>query len=321
MKRKIVLRDVKNLSIVEAMEQFINFKRAMNKAKDTIDYYKTKFNFFYNFIRDVKGIELTNEINEDCIIEYILYKRENNADISDNTINNHLRAIRATLYYFMEKGYTDSFHIPLISVKQTPKEGYTKEEQQKLIEKPNIKNCSFAEYRNWVLICHLLASGNRSRTIRYIKNKDVNLSEKIIALNEVKNKEGYEMPISDEYFPILKEYMEIRSGEADDYLFCNQFGKQLAASTLKHLLHKYNNERGVKKTSIHIFRNTFAKNWLLEGGSSKKLQHALGHKYSNMVDEYARLYGRELREEFSKYTPLAGLKDIVSENKRMTVKK
>jgi len=315
------MKNIKDLKINEAMEQFINYKTAMNKATDTIDYYKKRFAKFYEYLKTVKSVSLTSEINEDCIIDYILYKRDKSPNISNNTINNHLRAVRAVLYYFMEKGYTDNFHIPLISVNQVPKEGYTLEEQQKLIEKPNIKKCGFSEYRNWVLICHLLASGNRSRTIRYIKNKDVDLHNKIIALNEVKNKEGYEIPISDEYLPILKEYMEIRGGEADDYLFCSQYGKQLAAGGFKKVLQKYNKERGVNKTSIHIFRNTFAKNWLLEGGSTKKLQHALGHKNSKMVDEYARLYGRELKEDFSKYTPLAGLKDIFSENKKIGINK
>ena len=321
MKRKISMQNIKKISLNEAFEKFINYKIAMNKAKHTIIYYEKCFNFFSVFIREEKSVELANQINEDFIIDYVLYKRNKSPNISDNTINNHLRGIRAVLYYFMEKGYTKNFHITLITVKHIPKDGYTHEEQQKLAEKPDIKKCSFSEYRNWVLICHLLASGNRSRTIRFIKNKDVDLNDMIIALNETKNKEGYEMPISDEYYPILKEYMEVRGGGADDYLFCSQYGKQLAAGGFKKVLQKYNKERGVEKTSIHIFRNTFAKNWLLEGGSVKKLQHALGHKNSKMVDEYARLYGRELKEDFSKFTPLAGLKEIVSDNKKISMKK
>ena len=80
-------------------------------------------------------------------------------------------------------------------------------------------------------------------------------------------------------------------------------------------------ERTQSKTSTHRFRNTFVKNWYLEGGSKEKLQHALGHKSSYMVDEYARLYGRELREEFSKFTPLAKLKDEISDNKKINMKK
>jgi len=321
LKRKIFLHDVKNLSLDEAFEKFINFKIAMSKSKYTIAYYKERYAYFRDFLKSYKNITITSGIYDECVTDYILHVRRKSPNISNNTINNHLRAIRAILYYFMEKGFLEPFHISLITVKQTPKEGYTREEQEKLIRKPDMKKCTFSEYRNWVIVCHVLASGNRSRTIRYIQVKHIDLNERIITLTEVKNNDGYEMPISDEYYPILKEYLEIRNGEPDDYLFCNQFGKQLTAGGLRSVLYKYNKNHDVEKTSIHIFRNTFAKNWLLEGGSAKKLQHALGHKNSHMVDEYARLYGRELREEFSKYTPLAKLKEELSGNKKIKMKK
>ena len=163
-----------------------------------------------------------------------------------------MRGIRAILYYFMEKGYTEPFHISLITVRQIPKEGYTKEEQERLIKKPNLAKCDFPEYRNWVIICHLLASGNRSRTLRYIQNKHIDLDERIITLAEVKNKEGYEMPISDEYFPILEEYMKTRGGSDDDFLFCSQFGKQLTSGGLRSIISKYNQRHNVEKTSIYL---------------------------------------------------------------------
>jgi len=315
------MRDVTSMPFLEALETFINYKTAMNRSEHTINYYNERGVYFSDFLKSEKEVDTTSQIIYEHVTDYILYKRLKCSNISDNTINNHLRGIRAILYYFMEKGYTESFHIPLISVKQVPKAGYFNDELQKLIKKPNIKKCSFPQYRNWVITCHFLASANRSRTVRYIRNCHVDLSERVIALEEVKNKEGYEMPISDEYFPILKEYMKIRGGNAEDFLFCNQFGKQLTEGGLKSIMRDYNKSRGVEKTGIHIFKNTFAKNWLLEGGSVKKLQHALGHKSSHMVDEYARLYGRELREDFSKFTPLANMKDIVLENKKIKINK
>lgn len=321
MKKKIFLKDINKLSLEEAFEKFINYKTALKKSNYTIEFYEKRFEKFCGYLKEEKNIKYTNEISEDYVIDYILYKRKLNTTISDNTINNHLRAIRAVLYYFMEKGYTNSFYISLVSVKQIPKEGYTQEEQLKLIQKPDIGKCNFPEYRNWVIVCHLLASGNRARTVRYIKNKHVNLQERVIVLEEVKNREGYEMPISDEYLPILKEYMKTRGGDSEDYLFCSQYGTQLTDGGFRTIMNRYNLKHEVNKTSIHRFRNTFAKKWLLKGGSAKKLQHALGHKNSNMVDEYARLYGRELKEDFSQYTPLSDLKEEITEKKKIGVKR
>jgi integrase/recombinase XerD len=313
--------ETEKLPLDKGLEKFINCKIAMNREEETIEYYQKRFTLFCDFLKKYKNIIITNQVTDECILDYILHIKQKKPNLSDHTINNNLRAVRAVLYYFMEKGYTDSFHIQEISVEKIPKEGYTTDEQEKLLKKPNIKKCSFPEYRNWVIICHLLASGIRSRTLRFIQIKHVNLKERIITLTEVKNKEGYEMPITDEYYPILCEYLDIRGGGADDYLFCNQYGKQISKHGLTSIISKHNKKCGVEKTSIHRFRNTFAKNWLKEGGSKDRLQYAFGHKSSKMVDEYARLYGRELREDFGKFTPLAKMKDTILENQKISMKK
>ena len=75
MKRKISMQNIKKISLNEAFEKFINYKIAMNKAKHTIIYYEKCFNFFSVFIREEKSVELANQINEDFIIDYVLYKR------------------------------------------------------------------------------------------------------------------------------------------------------------------------------------------------------------------------------------------------------
>ena len=320
MKRKKFVSIITETTVRAGFEKFINAKIALNRAKDTIDYYNQRFEAFCKFLEEKKGIRLARDLTEDIINEYVLYKRKNNPNISSITINTELRAIRAVLYYFMDKGFTPSFSILLISAKKSPKECYTQEEQEQLIKKPNTKNCSFPEYRNWVIICHLMASGNRSKTIRGIKIKHVNLQERYILLDEVKNNQIYEIPISNEYYPILSEYMNVRQGEPEEYLFCSQYGSQLSAGGLRAILRKYNLSRGITTTGIHRFRHTFAKSWIMEGGSAKKLQYALGHSDPKMVDEYIRLYGRDLQEDFSQLTPLSHLKDKI-EGKKAIMKR
>ena len=307
-------------TLEEGFEKFINHKIALSKAEDTIKYYTLRFAKFSEFIAETTAIKYAHEITDENIDDYIAYLRKKSPNIANTTINNNLRAIRCVLYYFMEKGYMGYFKLRLTKAKNKPKDGYTLEEQEKLLKKPDIKKCSFPEYRNWVIICHLLASGNRSRTIRGIKNKDVDLKSRVILLTEVKNNEIYEMPISNEYYPILCEYMSIRKGESDDYLFCNQFGNQLTGGGMRSVMSNYNQKHGVDTTSLHKFRNTFAKNWILNNGSAKKLQYALGHSNSKMVDEYISIYGRELKDDYSKYTPLSNFKGKINRQK-MSMKK
>ena len=124
------------LTLDEGFEKFINHKIAMSKAEDTIKYYTQKFAYFSLFIKETTDIKYAHEITADEIDDYIAYTREKSPNIANTTINTHLRAIRCFLYYFMEKRYMDYFKIQLTKAKKKPKDGYTLEEQEKLLKNP-----------------------------------------------------------------------------------------------------------------------------------------------------------------------------------------
>lgn len=314
MKTKIKLNYESVVSLKDGFAKFINKKKAMDKSDYTISYYESRWGYFLEFLK-TKEISQIEQIQEDLIDEYITYLKEKNPNISNITINNYIRAIRCILYYFMEKGFLSNFKIKLITTKNPVKEPYSLEEQKKLIQKPDLKKCTFCEYRNWVMVCHLLATGNRTRTFINIKNKDVNLTNRVILLQEVKNNLVYEVPISNEYYPILKEYMQVRGGKPDDYLFCSQYGGKLTSDGVRCIMKRYIVSHGVTRSSLHLFRHTFAKAWIMNDGSPKKLQKALGHKTPAMVDTYLSIYGKELEEDFEKYTPLSNLKEELRKEK------
>lgn len=143
----------------------------------------------------------------------------------------------------------DKMQVELVRATKQVKPTYTDEELEKLLKKPNIKskNATFSEYRNWVLVNYLLATGNRVSTICNIKNKNVNLNTDTIILEKTKNKKEQVIPISRSLHIILKEYMSYRGGESDDYLFCNQSGYKWTEDACKHAIGKYNKKRESKK--------------------------------------------------------------------------
>lgn len=66
----------------------------------------------------------------------------------------------------------------------------------------------------------------------------------------------------------------------------------------------YNRQRGIAKTSIHLFRYTFAQNWIVNGGGREQLQKILGHSSSRMTDHYIQISGIDLKKDFATYNPL-----------------
>ena len=70
---------------------------------------------------------------------------------------------------------------------------------------------------------------------------------------------------------------------------------------------RYNIERGVTKTSIHLFRHTFAKNFIIAGGGMVQLQALLGHATLEMSRHYVNIYGLDLKRDIEKLNPLDNL--------------
>jgi len=108
---------------------------------------------------------------------------------------------------------------------------------------------------------------------------------------------------------LVYNYLEYRKGDPDDYLFCTIYGKKFQSSSLNTAIRTYNLDRGVSKTSIHLFRHTFAKKWILRGGDSFRLQKILGHSSMKMVREYVNMYDDDLKQGFNDFNPLEEFAD------------
>jgi len=83
--------------------------------------------------------------------------------------------------------------------------------------------------------------------------------------------------------------MAVRKGESSDYLFCTAYGQQTTVDVIESQIARYNRKRGVEKTSLHMFRHTFAKKWILNGGDIFRLQKILGHSRFGRCTHESRL--------------------------------
>ncbi|MFW6026722.1 MAG: tyrosine-type recombinase/integrase [Candidatus Woesearchaeota archaeon] len=301
MPKKILIRNNGNEEVDEVFKKFIKFSKAKNLSERTIVYYEYNYNKFKEFLGKL-GIteigQISPEIVEDFTIEL--------SDEVDNpvSVNTVLRAVRVFLNFAMERKYLEKFKVSLIKTVKKVKETYTDEELKLLLKKPDIDTCGFAEYRNWVIINWLLSTGNRSRTVRNIKIKDLDLEGGYVRLSTLKNRYQQVIPVSKVIIDILQEYLTFRDGEDNDYLFCNIYGGKISTDGFVNAISRYNKRRGVSKTSSHLFRHTFAKLWIKNGGDIFRLQKILGHKSLEMVKEYVNLFSDDLKDNFEEFNPI-----------------
>lgn len=71
-------------------------------------------------------------------------------------------------------------------------------------------------------------------------------------------------------------------------MFPEYEGNQLKRRGAEDSIADYNRKRGVSKTSVHLFRNTYARNYIVNGGNPAKLQKLLNHKTIEQTLEVKR---------------------------------
>ena len=283
----------------EVFDSFIVAKTAKGVSDVTIrNYHQNLHNISLHFDITMPFDELTKDDLDQMIVSM------RRAGLAHNTISTYVRLIRAFLNWANQEGLTEVM-IPNMKDKDTVKETYTDEELELLLEKPD-KKCSFCEYRSWVIVNFLLNSGCRAATVRNIQNRDVDLHARHITLRHTKTSKIQVIPLCSLMVSILRDYMAFRGGESADYLFCDQYGGMLSEYALRHSIALYNQRRGVQKTSIHLFRHTFARTYLVDcGGNAFTLQKLMGHSTLKMTKHYCTIFDADIARNFDTFSPLA----------------
>ncbi len=299
MKKKKITMDV-SATVENVFHDFILSKRAKGLSEKTISTYKQHFSAIGKHLEIKRAID---EINKSALEEMIVSMRE--AELAANSIRSYTRTLKAFFSWCNEENITMQ-NIELYKAEETIKETYTDEELKVLLQKPNMRKCNFSEYRNWVVINILVNNGCRAATIRNIQIRDVDLISRVIYLRHTKNKKTQVIPLCEILLSTLKEYMRIRGGNEDDFLFPNECGEQLTENGLRCSIAKYNKRRGITKTSIHAFRHTFARKYLVDcGGNAFTLQRLLGHSTLDMTKHYCAIFDADITRNYDNFSPLS----------------
>ena len=290
-------------TVAETFEDFIISRKAKGLSEKTLVTYNQHLRAIKRHLDIDVSIEDLTKANLENMVSSMRV-----AELSANSISSYVRTMKTFLSWCNDEEITN-INIKRYKSEETIKETYTDKELEILLKKPNMRKCGFAEYRTWVIINLLLNNGCRAATVRNIQNKDVDLESSIIYLRHTKSKKSQVIPLCTELCGILKEYMRIRGGAADDYLFSNESGEQLKEYGLRSSIARYNNRRGIQKTSIHLFRHTFARKYLVDcGGNAFTLQRLLGHSTLDMTKHYCAIFDADIAKNYDKFSPLSQMK-------------
>ena len=112
--------------------------------------------------------------------------------------------------------------------------------------------------------------------------------------------------VSDKMAVMLQRWMKYKDRYRDsDYLFCTNQGKPVQVSNFEKNLTKYAKRIGLTHIHPHVFRNNFAKRFLMSGGDIYTLSRLLGHSSVTVTEQaYLDITQDDLAEMYREHSPL-----------------
>lgn len=299
-----------NKTVAEVFDDFVTSQTAKGLSENTLINYR---NHFHCISKHFDIQQTIDTLTKSKLEAMVVSMRQ--SGLAHNSVSSYCRVLRTFLGWCQREGISVP-PMPQIKDKETVKESYTDDELEAILKRPK-KNCSFCEYRNWVIVNFLMNCGCRASTVRNIQNWDVDLDTRQIIFRHNKNGKIQTVPLCSVMVNILREYMTVRKGKSDDYLFCDQYGGMLSMNALRLAVARHNQTRGVTKTSTHLYRHTFARKYLVDcGGDAFMLQKLLGHSTLKMTKHYCTIYDADIAKNFDRFSPLAQMQQPKEKIKR-----
>ncbi|MEG1433729.1 tyrosine-type recombinase/integrase [Eubacterium sp.] len=286
-----------DITLSELLMNFLFEKEVEGISKNTIKLYNIHITSFINSISAKKASAITKKDYHSFI------KSLKDSNTKDVTIASYCRSVRVFLYYGMEVQNIQYFKITIPKYQKTIKQIYSNEELSLLLKTPNIKKCTFTEYKTWVFENIIISTGLRLSSVLNLQIQDIDLSENSFTINNTKNKNPTKAYFNQEMALILSKYLKYRGGNSDDYLICTDTGNKISLRTMQGNVKRYNNSRGVSKTSIHLFRHTFAKNAVLAGIDVFTLMRMMQHSDIQTTLNYVKILNVDAKRSCEVYNP------------------
>ncbi|QIZ07580.1 tyrosine-type recombinase/integrase [Priestia megaterium] len=268
-----------------------------------------------------------NDITADNIRHYINYlrtertpyaedpqRKRSGKGLSVHTINIRIRGLSAWFRFLFNEGMIPNNPMQHISqVRDDAHEevpGIPDEQIDAILA--SYDDRQFAQWRDKTRILLLLDTGLRigealSLTAAQIDFKDLTVT---VPSQIAKNRKSREIPISREVAKRMRQLLDETQhyfGE-DAQLFMNAYGEDFTDGAFRRRLNRLKRKLNITKLHPHMFRHTFARNYVLNGGDIFTLQRILDHADIQTTRKYVQIDNEHIREQHNKFLKRNGIR-------------
>jgi site-specific recombinase XerD len=297
-KPKVIARVLARLSVVDFpakdyVEDYLRHLHRRNCKFRTLSSKLTALQLFLSFTEDL-GRRHIEEITREDLEAFV--EHEQDRGLRMVSVKTRLSAIYAFLRFWHDKGVVSSELLVRKIRLRLP------EPLPRAIDPDDVNRllAVLGEVRDRAMILVLLRTGMRIGELLKTQVRDLNLSERKIAIYEAeKNGVGRVVYISKDALYALKAWLRNRDPN-NVLLFYGQGRSSLTYNGARLMFLKYLKKAGLghKGYSLHCLRHTFASEMLNAGMRLECLQPLLGHSNIEVTRRYAKLTDRTREEEY-----------------------
>lgn len=313
-----------DLTLQQALTLFIRAKEAENVRPRTIRNYMNHIAYLSDYMTEVRGFRnaYLKDLTADLIRDYISYmlnekrryeglegRKDKTVGLAVDTINIRLRTLRTMCRFWHAEGLIEEN--PMANIKQLRKDaddevpGLTDAEIDLLLSSYDVSQ--FAEWRDKILILLMLDTGLRPGEAceLTIDRVDFDLYTLYVPSQIAKNRRNREVPMSREVAKLLEELYEesLQYFGETEFIFNNAYGDPYTADAFRKRLNRRKKKLGMEKLSPNMFRHTFCRKYLLNGGDIFTLQKIVDHKDIATTRKYVQMGMDDVQAQHNKYSP------------------
>ncbi len=297
-----------------------------NHSEKTLEWHRIALGFMRHFLKEELDIAQIDEVEADDISAWFAHLRTTPGARgkirSERTVQTYARSARAFFHWLVRRGtleHNPFDHVVFPKVGRPLIQTITTEEFEKLLlacAPPN-ETGPFAEraaVRNRAILWLLYDTGIRVSELVNLRLEDLDRKKGVVTVlgkgskerrialgqNCLRNLSYY----LDKHRPDEEELAEWGSN-GEDHLFLSETRLPLTKNGMEMLFKRLKTRAGItgKRVSPHIFRHTFAMNYLIKSNDPFSLQELLGHEDLTTVLNYIHMNDTVLQEQKRKYSP------------------
>jgi len=313
-------------SVLEIGDLIQGFKiscMAENKSPKTTEWYLCFLEKFYRFLEDNGYPTRITKLDKTHIRAFILHLQKEartphtKRNLSHSTVQGYVRTLKSFFSWLKREEYLERNTMAGIPVPRVPfKAVNTFSQEQIALMVEMCRKSGDTGHRNLTIILLLLDSGIRVSELIGIWTDDVDLTGGFIRIREGKGRKERTVPIGSlvqkALWKYISQYRKEPVTEQVSSLFINESGLPLTRTGVQQMVRRYGKKAGISgvRCSPHVFRHTFAKNYLLNGGEIFSLQKILGHSSLASVRTYLNLFSSDVKRQHRRFSPVDNLEGI-----------